>query len=125
MKHNSQEITIKVKVDECIADEIEHLNNVNKIQTLFSCCGHGRKDDSAYIYVEECDIRKMLRLGYRLDSGGYTIWQCFHSNDAEKENAKKNLPTIYITPFASFAPKSVCKCKRASKSTSTSCQSNR
>ena len=46
--HKEKDVTLvhKVSIDDCIADEVEILNNVYDIFTLSSCCGHG---DTPYI----------------------------------------------------------------------------
>lgn len=61
--HSKKDITLihNISVDDCIADEIEKLNNVHGIFTLSSCCGHG---NTGYIIVAGSDMKVMIDLGY-------------------------------------------------------------
>ena len=65
------EVVGTIWVDACIADEIDELNNKHGIKTIFSCCGHGRKDSQgrkSYGYVHvvrtQRNLRMMKELGY-------------------------------------------------------------
>lgn len=93
--YKETDITVvhRISVDECIAKEIEKLNNVNDIFTLSSCCGHG---EAGYIIVAGIDIERMMDLGY------YTTALKYSDNDTEIEGDK-----IVI---CSFKPKSECRC---------------
>lgn len=93
--HKEKDITLvhKISVDECIADEIEKLNNVHSILTLSSCCGHG---EAGYIIVAGSDMQIMIGLGYGVIALKYL------DNDAEIEGDR-------IVMMA-FKPKSECKC---------------
>jgi len=93
--HKEKDITLvhKISVDDCIADEIEKLNNVNDIFTLSSCCGHG---NTGYIIVAGSDIQTMTSLGYN------TIALKYIDNDTEIEGDR-------IVMMA-FRPKSECEC---------------
>ena len=93
--HKEKDITLvhKISVDDCIADEIEKLNNVHGIFTLSSCCGHG---GGPYIIVAGSDMRTMMDLGYN------SIALKYLDNDAEIEGDR-------IVMMA-FRPKSECKC---------------
>lgn len=92
--HKDKDITLvhKISVDDCIADEIEKLNNVHGIFTLSSCCGHG---NTGYIIVAGSDMKVMTDLGYN------TIALKYLDNDAEIEGDR-------IVMMA-FKPKSECK----------------
>lgn len=79
------ELIHKTEIDDCIAKEIENLNNIHNIKTIYSCCGHQNNNAFILVYGEK-DIRKMLELGY----------------------IKKSIFTYYIA----FQPKSECKCDR-------------
>ena len=93
--HKEKDITLvhKISVDDCIADEIEKLNNLHGIFTLSSCCGHGH---AGYIIVAGSDMHMMIDLGYN------TIALKYLENDAEVEGDR-------IVMMA-FKPKSECKC---------------
>lgn len=93
--HKEKDITLvhKISVDDCIAEEIEKLNNVHCIFTLSSCCGHGH---SGYIIVAGNDMQIMIDLGYN------TMALKYLDNDAEVEGDR-------IVMMA-FKPKSECKC---------------
>ena len=93
--HKEKDITLvhKVSIDDCIADEIEKLNNIDDIFTLSSCCGHG---DTGYIIVAGSDMQRMIDLGYN------TMALKYLDNDAEIEGDR-------IVMMA-FRPKSECKC---------------
>lgn len=95
--HKEKDITLihKVSIDDCIADEIEKLNNVDDIFTLSSCCGHG---DTGYIIVAGSDMQKMMGLGYS------TMALKYLDNDAEIEGDR-------IVMMA-FKPKSECICAK-------------
>ena len=93
--HKEKDITLvhKVSIDDCIADEIEKLNNIDDIFTLSSCCGHG---DTGYIIVAGSDMQRMIDLGYN------TMALKYLDNDAEIEGDR-------IVMMA-FRQKSECKC---------------
>ncbi len=93
--HKERDITLvhNISVDDCIADEIEKLNNVHGIFTLSSCCGHG---NVGYIIVAGSDMERMISLGYN------TMALKYLDNDAEIEGDR-------IVMMA-FKPKSECKC---------------
>lgn len=100
LTHKEIDITIchKISVDSCMAEEILKLNNVDKIFTLSSCCGHG---DAGYIIVAGSDIQKMASLGYD------TIALKYLDNDAEIEGDK--------IVMCAFKPRSECKCQSIKK----------
>ena len=93
--HKEKDVTLvhKVSIDDCIADEIEKLNNIDDVFTLSPCCGHG---DTPYIIVAGSDIQKMMDLGYN------TIALKYLDNDSEIEGDR-------IVMMA-FRPKSWCRC---------------
>jgi len=93
--HKEKDITLvhKISVDDCIADEIEKLNNIHGIFTLSSCCGHG---NAGYIIVAGSDMHVMVELGYN------NIALKYLDNDTEIEGDR-------IVMMA-FKPKSKCKC---------------
>jgi tRNA(Phe) wybutosine-synthesizing methylase Tyw3 len=95
VSHKETDITIvhHISVDECIANEIEKLNNDNDIFTLSSCCGHG---EVGYIIVAGSDIQEMVKLGYQ------TIALKYLDNEIELEKDRIVL--------CGFRPKSVCRC---------------
>ena len=95
MTHKEKDIILvhKIAVDDCIADEIEKLNNIHGIFTLSSCCGHG---GTPYIIVTGSDMRVMMDLGYNSMALKYL------DNDTEIEGDR-------IVMMA-FRPKSECKC---------------
>lgn len=108
----SKEIVInhKVKVDECIADEISELNNKYNILTLASCCGHG---EEGFIVVHndmydsniddiESDIVKMLKLGYKFKD--------YYTYNADSMSKNKKLIMWRKRTVPCFIPKSKCKC---------------
>lgn len=97
MTHREKDITLihKISVDECIAEEIEKLNNVYDIFTLSSCCGHG---NAGYIIVAGSDMKRMIDLGYN------TVALKYLDNDAEIGGDR-------IVMMA-FRPKSECRCTR-------------
>lgn len=51
-------------VDTCLQHEIHELIYKHNIDTIGSCCGHGRKQ--AYIQVSPQSVQKMHNLGYEL-----------------------------------------------------------
>lgn len=86
-----------VWVDRCISNEVEFLNNICGVQTLFSCCGHG---DGGYIVVHPDHIDDMKSLGYESDGKLYATR--FDHEDVE-----------FLTGhlwLLRFLPKSECKC---------------
>lgn len=89
-------ITHTITVDSCIADEIEKLNNINKIYTEYSCCGHG---DSGFIIVRSEDADKMCELGYEPIGGQHKI--VYGATDTT---------AAYVRIQCNFKPKSVCGC---------------
>lgn len=93
--HKEKYITLvhKISVDECIADEIEKLNNMYDIYTLSSCCGHG---NIGYIIVAGSDMHVMIELGYSNIALNYL------DNDTEIEG--------YRIVMMAFKPKSQCRC---------------
>ena len=93
--HKEKDVTLvhKVSIDDCIADEIEKLNNIDDIFTLSSCCGHG---EIGYIIVAGSDMQRMIDLGYN------TIASKYLDNDTEIEGDR-----IVMMAFKS---KSECKC---------------
>lgn len=93
--HKEKDITLvhKISVDDCIADEIEKLNNMHGIFTLSSCCGHGK---AGYIIVAGSDMHVMIDLGYN------NMVLKYLDNDVEIEGDR-----IVIM---AFKPKSECKC---------------
>lgn len=97
MRHKETDITVfhHISVDECIAKEIEELNNINDIFTLSSCCGH---EQNGYIIVAGNDIKRMMDLGYR------TVTLKYIDNDAEIDGDR--------IVMCAFRPKSECKCDR-------------
>ena len=113
-EYDSKEIMInhKIKVDDCIADEILELNNNYNILTLASCCGHG--EDDGFIVVHNdmydstiddigSDILKMLKLGYKFKD--------FYTYNADSMSKNKKLTTWRKRTVPCFLPKSKCKCK--------------
>lgn len=94
--HKEKSITLvhRISVDECIADEIEKLNNMYDIFTLSSCCGHGHV---GYIIVAGNDMHIMLELGYDNVASKYL------DNDVDIEEDRIVMMT--------FKPKSECRCK--------------
>jgi hypothetical protein len=95
--HKEKAITLvhNIRVDDCIADEIEELNNVYGIFTLSSCCGHG---STGYIIVAVSDMEEMMSLGYNNIALNYL------DNDIEIEGDR-------IVMMA-FKPKSECNCDK-------------
>ncbi len=100
LSHKETDITVchKISVDSCIAEEILKLNNIDKIFTLSSCCGHG---DTGYIIVAGSDIEKMTKLGYEVTGLKYL------DNDIELGKDRVVL--------CSFKPRSECKCLSTKK----------
>lgn len=94
--HRETNITIvhSIDVDECIADEIEKLNNIDDIFTLSSCCGHGI--NVGYIIVAGSEIEKMIHLGYETTALKYLESEI----DLDKDRVV----------LCAFKPKSECKC---------------
>lgn len=88
-------ITHKISVDDCVADEIEKLNNVNNIFTLSSCCGHG---NIGYIIVTGDHIQRMIDLGYDITALKYL------DNDIDIEGDR--------IVMVAFKPKSKCRCSK-------------
>lgn len=68
------EITQRIRVDSCIADEIKRLNALG-IRTESCCCGHGEREPSALI--QPSSVIRALELGYipryRTDVGLHEI----------------------------------------------------
>lgn len=71
VEHKETDVTVthKISVDSCIADEINRLNNEHNIFTLSSCCGHG--EYAGYIIVTGDDIKKMIKLRYKMTTAKY------------------------------------------------------
>jgi hypothetical protein len=83
----------RVSMDKCIAEEVEELNNVHNILTLFSCCGHG---DIGYIVVHEHYEKAMEKLGYK-KSGRFST-----STSAGEDD--------HMNKYPAYEPKSECHC---------------
>jgi hypothetical protein len=67
------EITQRIKVDKCIAEEIKWLNSQG-VRTEGSCCGHGKSYSQALI--KPSSVNKAKELGYNpiyLDNVG--LWE--------------------------------------------------
>lgn len=110
------EIRHEIEVDECLAKEIEELNNIYGIVTLACCCGHGDENE-AFIAVDDnmqglyenvmenstrtISVLKMRQLGYKVAYEPY-CYAAFDHYGAEEH--MKELPT--------FVPKSTCKCQK-------------
>lgn len=94
ISHKEKDITVthEISVDSCIADEIERLNNENKIFTLSSCCGHG---SVGYIIVCGSEIQEMFKLGYEMTTIKYL------DNDIVADDK---------VVMCAFKPKSKCEC---------------
>jgi len=103
-------------VDSCIADEIKELNNVYNIDTHFSCCGHGIKENSIII-VRDTDIDKMRALGYlKVDNNTSTTRTvCYKRNKYWDRHNKGRIIKRWIKICdylqVSFRPKSKCTCE--------------
>ncbi len=115
VKMISIEIRRKIEVDDCLAEEIEELNNVYNITTLACCCGHGDEkeafiavDDNMYGLYEDImegsdvviSLLIMQKLGYNLAHEPYY----YLAHDHEGKQKMKELPA--------FVPKSKCKCQK-------------
>ena len=103
------EIRHEIEVDECLAKEIEELNNIYGIVTSACCCGHGDEkeafiaiDDNMQGLYENVSVVKMHRLGYKAAHEPY-YYLALNHYDSDKEQMKE-LPA--------FIPKSKCKCKK-------------
>ena len=108
------EISHKIEVDECLAEEVRELNNIYGIVTLACCCGHGDEQE-AYIAVDDnmqglheniienstrpVSVLKMRKLGYKVAHEPYYYLAFDHYGS----DIMKELPA--------FIPKSKCKCK--------------
>lgn len=57
-------IGLDFMVDQCIAEEIIHLNNDLGIQTFYCCCGHGERRN-AFIMTKTDHYKEMLEMGYK------------------------------------------------------------
>lgn len=68
------EITQRIRVDQCIADEIFWLN-ANGVRTEGCCCGHGKREADAVITPGS--VQRANELGYNAEyvesSGFYRI----------------------------------------------------
>jgi tRNA(Phe) wybutosine-synthesizing methylase Tyw3 len=103
----------KVRVDSCLADELEQLNNNHGIVTTYSCCGHG-DIDAAYILVRSYDVSKMLKLGYKK-----TNYPCARIYTDIYDDAwigrfwyHGHQVIYHIDLRVDFIPKSRCRCRR-------------
>lgn len=65
-----------ISCDTCLQKELTHLIKIKGIETIGSCCGHGKMQ--GYIQVVERDVTKMIDLGYEQlpDDGECGKW-CF------------------------------------------------
>lgn len=88
-------------VDQCIAEEIMHLNNDLGIQTLYCCCGHGFRI-RANIIVKTDFIEKMKELGYK-EKRPLTRHKVYRQYP-------KSLVYDHEYTEVHFLPKSKCKC---------------
>lgn len=52
----------RIQVDRCLAKEVQFLNDVHKIKTIQSCCGHNKVE--GWIAVSQDNIEEMEQLGY-------------------------------------------------------------
>jgi len=93
---NREQFKQNVKVDACIAEEIQWLNSVG-IKTLGCCCGHGKAgelfgdgsmkgsyDPPHALIAEGRSVQKSRELGYRpfpyyysADEGSSGVWQMY------------------------------------------------
>ena len=58
------EVRHKIEVDGCIAKEVEELNNLYGVTTLWSCCGHGDVKRAAIVVIKEDVDTVVHELGY-------------------------------------------------------------
>ncbi len=93
-----------VLIDDCIADEIQEINNKYNIQTIDTCCGHGLR--SGWIVVSEYSTEAMLNLGYERD--GYHDVE-YHHLCEDKQNRRMTIEGF--NRYLKFKPKSICRCK--------------
>ena len=65
-----------ISCDTCLQSELTQLIKIKGIETIGSCCGHGRYQ--GYIQVAKKDVTKMIDLGYKQlqDDGECGKW-CF------------------------------------------------
>lgn len=106
-KKTKKEITIthKIKVDQCIADEILELNNKHNILTILSCCGHGDEKE-AFLLVHDDDIGKIIKLGYEIAS------EMIYAERAQIQCQTKDEIKLSVRWSLGFRPKSICQCKK-------------
>lgn len=90
-------LTNTIEVDACIAKEIEFLNNMAGIQTIYSCCGHG---SGGYIIAHPDCVEDMKKLKYKSDGKLYAT--------RFDEDDRYLIGHLWLLKFI---PKSKCKCK--------------
>lgn len=116
---NPEQVNEKVKVDACIAEEIQALNNKGVI-TLGSCCGHGLAGqiiewengygkwkghlDPPHALIKEESIQLAEDLGYKpypyyyADGKNNGVWQlnlksgCVTKNDCKEWHSQNTIP---------------------------------
>jgi hypothetical protein len=109
----------RVKVDACIADEVQELNNLGVI-TLGCCCGHGRAGqivewennagkwksyaEPSHALIRKDSIEIVERIGYRpfpylyADGENHNVWQmflktgCLTMEEVNRWHQNNNLP---------------------------------
>ena len=92
-------VRMTIKVDRCISKEIKYLIEKQRIETLFSCCGHIGK--RGWVMVGGDSIQKMLSLGYEQVESD-KMW-------CVKIGKRPRTTAGYIT--SRFELHSVCNCR--------------